>query len=92
MIDETTPARSAAADPGGAPATPLEDALLAAHAKGDTARLVTLYAEAARLAEAERRDEAAAFYLTHAYVFALETGHDSAPALHARLRALGREE
>ncbi|MEM6487033.1 MAG: hypothetical protein AAF677_01990 [Pseudomonadota bacterium] len=75
----------------------MDAALLAAHAAGDGGRLVALYAEAAERALVETGDgvdgvEAAAFYLTHAYVFALETGHPMAGPLHARLKALGREE
>jgi hypothetical protein len=36
--------------------------------------------------------DAACFYLTHAYVFALSAGATEAGALHARLLAHGREE
>jgi len=63
-------------------AATLQARLLAAHESGDTAQLVTLYSEAA--ARVEDAD-AAGFYLTHAYVFALEIGHPAAPALHAQL-------
>ena len=66
----------------------LDDRLLAAHARGDRAALVTLYCEAAETAPGE---EARYFYLTHAYVHALEDGHPQAPALRARLVAAGRE-
>ena len=66
----------------------LDDRLLAAHARGDRAALVTLYCKAA---EAAQEDEARYFYLTHAYVHALEDGHPQAPALRARLVAAGRE-
>lgn len=66
----------------------LEARLLAAHADDDRAALVTLYAEAADQAEDE---DAAAFYLTHAYVYALELGAPRAGALRDRLIALGRE-
>ena len=62
--------------------------LLAAHAADDRSALVRLYARAADQAPSE---DAAAFYLTHAYVFALDTGHADAAALRARLVALGRE-
>ncbi|MEX3015637.1 hypothetical protein [Gymnodinialimonas hymeniacidonis] len=64
----------------------LDAALLAAHEAGDRARLVTLYAEAA-----DANAQAEAFYLTHAYVFALEAGDARAPALRARLVALGAD-
>ncbi len=67
----------------------LDRRLLAAHAADDRAALVALYGEAA---ERATDSDGAAFYLTHAYVFALETGSDEADRLHARLRALGCEE
>ena len=66
----------------------LNDRLLAAHRSDDKAALVTLYSEAAAAAPAP---DAAGFYLTHAYVFALELGHPDAPALRAKLIAQGRE-
>jgi hypothetical protein len=67
----------------------LDKALLKAHETGDSEALVTLYAMAAEQAE----DAAAAgFYLTHAYIFALELGDARAPALHQRLKDTGREE
>lgn len=66
----------------------LDARLLAAHAANDTVALVGLYADAAD--EAEDTDRAC-FYLTHAYVFALELGDARAPALRARLAAHGRE-
>jgi hypothetical protein len=66
----------------------LDGALLDAHARGDRAALVGLYAEAADRADEAR---AAAFFLTQAYVFALETGDARAPALRARLVELGSE-
>lgn len=62
--------------------------LLAAHEADDRPALIALYREAS---EAAHDQVAAAFYLTHAYVFALELGHADAPALHARLKAAGRE-
>jgi hypothetical protein len=73
-----------AADPARAA---LDAALLAAHAKGDRATLIGLYAEAAEAA----RGTAAAFYLTHAFVFALEAGDARAPVLKARLVAIGAD-
>ena len=65
----------------------LDAALLAAHAKGDHAALIGLYAEAAEAATGA----AAAFYLTHAFVFALEAGDARAPVLKARLVAIGAD-
>lgn len=70
----------------------LDAALLAAHAEGDRARLVALYTVAGDQAEAGGDLDAACFYLTHAYVFALESGDARADALHARLKAHGRED
>ena len=70
----------------------LEAALLQAHAAEDTALLVALYTRAADLSEQSRDTEAMCFYLTHAYVFALESGHAAAGDLNRRLAALGRDE
>ena len=66
----------------------LDDALLAAHQAGDRAALVSLYREAAAGATSI---DASCFYLTHAYVFALEIGDPRARDLHAELVAQGRE-
>jgi hypothetical protein len=85
-----TPARQSRA--ATRPAAALDAALLAAHAAGDAPRLVSLYLEAGDMAETECRPDAACFYLTQAYVFALETGDARAGALHARLVRHGREE
>lgn len=68
--------------------TGLDARLLDAHARGDRQALIRLYAEAADQANDET---ACGFYLTHAYVFALEAGAPEAAALHARLVAMGRE-
>ncbi|MCB1343038.1 MAG: hypothetical protein KDK24_18610 [Pseudooceanicola sp.] len=67
----------------------LDDRLLTAHAAGDRAALVALYTEAA---ETAADANAAGFFLTHAYVWALELGHPDAAALRSRLVAEGREE
>ncbi len=67
----------------------LEARLLNAHARGDRAALIGLYTEAA---DAATSQDATCFYLTHAYVHALETGSEAARSLHARLKAAGREE
>lgn len=69
--------------------TTLDDRLLAAHAAGDLAALVDLYTQAGDQAGDAG---AAAFYLTHAMVFALELGDPRAAILRARLAAEGREE
>ena len=67
----------------------LDSRLLEAHARDDRAGLIALYAEAGDRAETET---ARGFYLTHAYVFALEAGDARARDLHAALKAMGREE
>lgn len=76
------------ADGGGV--SPLDDALLAAHLAGDNETLVKLYRQAGEAAL--NQDEVrGCFYLTHAYVFALEAGMKEAEALRAMLVARGRE-
>ena len=70
----------------------LEARLLAAHETSDTAALMRLYTQAVDLAEAEGRLDAACFYLTHAYVFALDIGATQASQLHQKLVTHGREE
>jgi len=67
----------------------LDHALWVAHGAGDKRALAALYAQAA---EHAAQEDARGFYLTQAYVFALDCGADSAAALHARLTSMGREE
>lgn len=66
----------------------LDQRLLAAHAADDRRALIRLYTEAGDCANDV---DAACFYLTHAYIFALEAGVPEASQLHARLVAEGRE-
>lgn len=66
----------------------LDARLLAAHTAHDGAALIALYREASQAAVSE---DARGFYLTHAYVFALEQGDPCAPDLRAQLVAMGRE-
>ena len=66
----------------------LDAALIAAHAQGDKAKLVALYSDAAKAAPSE--DERA-FFLTHAYVFALEIDAPETPDLRMALAQMGRE-
>jgi len=66
----------------------LEARLLAAHARRDLRALVTLYSAAADTASSQ---DAGGFFLTQAYVYALDCNHPAATALHARLVAEGRE-
>jgi hypothetical protein len=69
----------------------LDAELLAAHDAGDLGRLVAGYARAADNAEGAGDVNRAAFFLTHAWVFALEAGDPRANDLRARLVAHGRE-
>lgn len=68
--------------------TDLNAQLLAAHDAGDMTALIALYQHAADTAATV---DAACFYLTHAYVFALEANHPDVDAIRARLVAEGRE-
>ncbi len=67
----------------------LDARMIAAHEARDQPALIRLYTQAADQANDLN---AACFYLTHAYVFALESGAPEASTLHARLKAHGREE
>jgi len=69
----------------------LDARMLAAHANRDLAGLVDLYTQAANMSEALRNIDAACFYLTQAYVFALDVGAAEAQTLRARLKTHGRE-
>jgi hypothetical protein len=66
----------------------LDTAMIAAHEAHDSAALVRLYTQAADTANDL---DASCFFLTHAYVFALEAGAPDARALHSRLVRHGRE-
>ncbi len=67
--------------------TSLQDRLLAAHDHDDRRGLIALYAEAA---DAAADIDAACFYLTHAYIYALEMGVPAQDQLYLRLKAHGR--
>ncbi|MGR3313190.1 hypothetical protein [Roseovarius indicus] len=67
----------------------LDAQLLAAHDGDDRFALIRLYTQAADITN---DIDAACFFLTYAYVFALEVGAAEAATLHARLKAHGREE
>jgi hypothetical protein len=67
--------------------TSLQDRLLDAHARGDQSGLVVLYTEAADSTDVI---DASCFYLTHAYIFALELGDPVSETLFARLKVHGR--
>jgi hypothetical protein len=68
----------------------LDGALIEAHDRGDGVALVRLYTKAGDIAERAGDIDAACFYLTHAFVFALETGAPEAQPLNRRLVARGR--
>ncbi|MBO9403426.1 hypothetical protein [Shimia sp. R9_3] len=68
----------------------LEVALLEAHDRNDKEALVRLYTVAGDEAELQQDIDAACFYLTHAFVFALETGAPAAAILNKRLADRGR--
>jgi hypothetical protein len=66
----------------------LDAQILAAHDACDIGALIGLYTQAAN----ETADiDAACFYLTHAYVFALELGSPVTMSLRKRLMKHGRE-
>lgn len=67
----------------------LDARMIDAHEARDLDALVNLYTEAADMVNDL---DAACFYLTHAYVFALEAGAAQAASLRARLVSQGREE
>ena len=66
----------------------LDARLLAAHASGDLLALTALYSEAA---EQAKTDVAERFFLTQAYVYALESCAPEALSLRNRLVTLGSE-
>jgi hypothetical protein len=66
----------------------LDTRMITAHEANDRMALIKLYAEAA---DGANDLDASCFYLTHAYVFALEAGAPNAQDLHARLVRHGRE-
>ncbi|WP_170350228.1 hypothetical protein [Ruegeria atlantica] len=68
----------------------LDRLLLKAHEQNDHAALTHYYTMAADEREAAQDIDAACFYLTHAFVFALESGAPEAETLNARLVAHGR--
>lgn len=69
----------------------LEAALLAAHEREDHIALVTLYHDAGVIKEETGEIDAACFYFTHAYVYALETGDPASANLLCKLVQYGRD-
>jgi len=70
----------------------LDAALLLAHEQNDHEQLVTLYRKAGLSCIDTKNVDAGCFYLTHAYIFALELGSPKARELHQILVSYGREE
>ncbi|MDX1742388.1 MAG: hypothetical protein R3186_02175 [Ruegeria sp.] len=68
----------------------LDRMLIEAHDRNDHAALIQYYTVAADEREAAQDIDAACFYLTHAFVFALESGVAEACSLNARLVAYDR--
>lgn len=68
----------------------LDSRLLQAHAEDDKQALIDLYTLAADQSETVGDIDAACFYLTHAFVFALEAGAPEAAVLNRRLVERGR--
>jgi len=69
----------------------LEQALLLAHEKNICADLIKYYTEAATIMENNGDIDEACYYLTQAYVYALECGSEpQSAALHNRLAKYGR--
>ena len=66
----------------------LDKALTEAHQSGDKAALVALYRNAA---DSSDNQDDRAFFLTHAYIFALEIGDPASQHLKSQLALLGRE-
>ena len=70
----------------------LEHDIKTASERKDAAALVELFSQAADLCEARGDTNAGCFFLTQAYVFALEIGAPQAADLNGRLAAHGRED
>lgn len=66
----------------------LDAALLAAHAQANKHDLVVLYEKAANQANSDHERR---FFLTHAYIFALDIGSENAGVLRQGLVELGAE-
>ncbi len=69
----------------------LESDMLLAYDRADSDALVRLYKRAAILKEQAGDIDAACFYFTHAYVFALEAGNAESEPLLGKLVQYGRD-
>jgi len=67
----------------------LHRALLLAHSEHNYDALVDLYQQAAAM-DQHNDPKQSFFFLTHAYVFALDTNHEAADSIAEQLRAGGR--
>ncbi len=68
----------------------LHQRMLQAHAAQDLNSLIALYSTAGKRMETRGDIDAACFYLTHAYVYALELDAPELTELQTRLAAYGR--
>ena len=85
-MPDTTGARSRVKGPF----SELEKQILAAHAAGNKALLSRLYGEAADNFQNCGDADAEAFFLTHGWIFALDSGAPEASSYEQRLKELGR--
>ena len=69
----------------------LDVALCAAHARQDVPAMVTLYQQAGEDFLQQGDVDAGCFFLTHAYVYALDCGHEAESQIRAVLVGYGRE-
>ena len=70
----------------------LQRDMLQAHERNDLTALPPLYLAAARLRESQGDIDAACFFYTHAYVYALDCGdREIAGAARSRLKSHGRD-
>lgn len=72
-------------------ADPFEAALFLAIANGASEKIAKLYAARGERAFQDGNEDEGCFYLTQAYVFALEAGSCDAAKFHAKLMEYGRE-
>lgn len=71
----------------------LQHDMLRAHEQDDLKALPPLYLDAARLRESQGDIDAACFFYTHAYVYALDCGdRQVAETAHSRLSSYGRDK
>lgn len=69
----------------------LDAALIAAHGSRDADQIASLFALAGERASAKGEMDAACFFWTQGYIWALEAGNPIAAQLHRALKDQGRE-